>query len=389
MSSWDESTEQGRASLGIAERFYDAVTQPDAWFGAVSSLLASFGGKTALLVLDSPDGLQPITMPGFTDVAQRLYAEHYHKVDLWTLAARRLEATAPDVYCLLGQDVVPVEVFEESEAWQDFSRHHIGAFHLIGAGFKVGSGAQAILGMHRPRDDGAFAPSDIRRLHPLLPHLSNALFLARRFDAAENLAAAGFAALEQHSAAIAIIERGRGILFANGAMERLAATGALHLRREDGTALPGRRARLALRRATDNETFSRLVEHATRLGAGGAMQLPLVGEDRCLEVLVMPLPKRLSPRSSAVGAFDSGRVLVIVRDHARPVALQADLLQSLYGLTAAEIAVAHTLLGGRSPEAVAGERSVSIPTIRTQVRQILQKTGARSLRELEAILRAP
>ena len=67
VSSWDESTEQGRASLGIAERFYDAVTQPDAWFGAVSSLLASFGGKTALLVLDSPDGLQPITMPGFTD----------------------------------------------------------------------------------------------------------------------------------------------------------------------------------------------------------------------------------------------------------------------------------------------------------------------------------
>ena len=54
-------------------------------------------------------------------------------ITIWTLAARRLEATAPDVYCLLGQDVVPVEVFEESEAWQDFSRHHIGAFHLIGA----------------------------------------------------------------------------------------------------------------------------------------------------------------------------------------------------------------------------------------------------------------
>lgn len=375
--------------LDIVERFYDAVTQPDAWLGATSSLLGSFGGKTAFFFLDGPDGVRPVAFPGVSDLALRLYAEHFHKVDLWTLAARRLAGTEKDAFWFLGQDAVPAKVFEESEAWQDLSRTHIGAFHLIGSGFKVGSGTRAILGMHRPRDDEPFAVAEIRRLRPLLPHLSNALFLAHRFDAAENLAAAGFAALEQHSAAIAIIERGGALLFANAAMERLATIGALQLRPEFGTALPGRRAQLALRRSADNETFTRLVERAARLGAGGAMQLPLAGEDRCLEVLVMPLPKRLSPRSSAVGAFDPGRALVIIRDHARPVGLQADLLQSLYGLTAAEVAVAHGLLGGRSPEAVAGERGVSLPTIRTQIRQILEKAGLRSLRELEAILKAP
>ena len=65
------------------------------------------------------------------------------------------------------------------------------------------------------------------------------------------------------------------------------------------------------------------------------------------------------------------------------------MLKALFGFTDAEVSVAQSLIGGRTAEIVAAERGVSVSTIRTQVRHILEKAGVQSLRELEAMLAAP
>jgi DNA-binding CsgD family transcriptional regulator len=66
--------------------------------------------------------------------------------------------------------------------------------------------------------------------------------------------------------------------------------------------------------------------------------------------------------------------------------LVAPALQQLFALTAAEAGVALALAAGRSAEEIAAERSVSLPTVRTQIRQILEKTGAMHLRDLGRLL---
>jgi DNA-binding CsgD family transcriptional regulator len=48
--------------------------------------------------------------------------------------------------------------------------------------------------------------------------------------------------------------------------------------------------------------------------------------------------------------------------------------------------VALTLAAGYSAEAIAGERGVSLPTVRTQIRQILAKTETLHLRDLVRLL---
>ncbi len=377
------------AELSMAERFYAAATDPSVWSEACAALAADFVSGSALLCFDTNSAVMPIALPGFSDTAQRLYAEHYHKIDPWTAAARRLGQSKERPYSFLGQEHVPTSAFEESEVWQDFSRHHLGAFHLLGAGFRMDDGSQAILGLHRPRDAVAFDHAERHRLDSLLPHLRNALFLAKRLDAAESIAALGFAALERIASGIAIVDRQRSVVFANAAMERLAAAGHILLRPEAGNALPGRRALLSLLRRADQARFIELVEWASRLGAGGAMRPGGIEDEPRLLLLVMPLPQRMSPWGGGGRILDPGRVLVILRDGAHPAALDGDTLKALYGLTDAEAAVARSLLGGRSAEAVAEDRGVSMPTIRTQIRQILEKTGARSLRELEGLLAAP
>jgi DNA-binding CsgD family transcriptional regulator len=78
--------------------------------------------------------------------------------------------------------------------------------------------------------------------------------------------------------------------------------------------------------------------------------------------------------------------LVLIRDPADGPVLAEQTLQQLFALTAAEAGVALALSVGRSAEDIAVERRVSLPTVRTQIRQILEKTGAQHLRDLVRLL---
>lgn len=375
--------------LELIERFYGAVTSPGAWNDTHAALVAHFGGTAATLFLDGSNTIVPIAFPGFSDEALRHYADYYHKADKWAEFARGLTPGQGEGSCFLSHDIVPAAEFEESEIWQDFSRLHVGAFHMMGSTFHVDGGTRVLMGLCRPRDAIAFEPADTHRLHVLVPHLRNALFLTHRLESAESIAKAGFDALENLAAGIAIVDRARQIVFANTAMERLAIAGDLFLRPDEGAARLGRRVRLSLAGSLDQGRFATLVEQTACGGAGAAMRVGHAEGERRLVLFVMPLPCRLSPRSSGGRIIDPGKVLVIVRDHGHPVALKGEILKTLFGFTDAETAVARSLIGGRSAEAVASERGVSLATVRTHIRRILEKADIQSLRELEPFVAAP
>jgi DNA-binding CsgD family transcriptional regulator len=99
-------------------------------------------------------------------------------------------------------------------------------------------------------------------------------------------------------------------------------------------------------------------------------------------VLVAPLPTRLHPAMALAPSL----ALVLITDPADGPVLDAQALQQLFALTAAEAGVVLALAAGRSAEDIAAERGVSLPTVRTQIRQILEKTGALHLRDLVRLL---
>ncbi len=57
-----------------------------------------------------------------------------------------------------------------------------------------------------------------------------------------------------------------------------------------------------------------------------------------------------------------------------------------YGATRAEVGVAEALLEGRSPDEIAALRGVSITTVRSQVRHLLEKTGAGRITKVVILL---
>jgi DNA-binding CsgD family transcriptional regulator len=53
-----------------------------------------------------------------------------------------------------------------------------------------------------------------------------------------------------------------------------------------------------------------------------------------------------------------------------------------HGVTSAESAVLAALCNGASPRQIAGERGIALSTVRTQIQNIRQKTGARNIGDL-------
>ena len=84
--------------------------------------------------------------------------------------------------------------------------------------------------------------------------------------------------------------------------------------------------------------------------------------------------------------FAKGYALLVLNPINSKTNPSADLLRSLFDLTAAEANVARKLAAGETVENVAEDGDVSINTVRTQIRKILEKTGAKRVPELVSMI---
>ena len=299
-----------------------------------------------------------LAMPGYSQTALRLYADHYHTVDLWA----RLGRLRPSLHAVLGRDHVPEDEFERSEVWNDFAREHVGAFHLLGAAFSLGDGAGACIGLHRLRDQGSFETGERAWLDGLLPHLRSALRLERRLRAMAVTTSLASALLDRLADGLVVARADGTVLLGNAAAVALAGKDG-PLRLGDGRrpiAAAGREAALALRR---------LVRQAATGGPGGAVLLPRE-QGPGVAALVTPLPAGFLPDQP-----HRGLALVLLTDLRGGAPDAGRILREIYGLTPAEAALATALAAGRRATEIAEARGVRITTVRTQIRTLLDKTG--------------
>jgi len=94
------------------------------------------------------------------------------------------------------------------------------------------------------------------------------------------------------------------------------------------------------------------------------------------------VPVAVSPLSTTDRSQKHGLTLVIL---GRVSPCQRASLQAYaraFGMTASEVRVAIGLLGGESPEEIAVAHQVSIYTVRTQIRCLLEKSGSSTVRAL-------
>lgn len=351
---------------------YETALAPELWPGWYSMAAAAFGASSGMTLVQSMNngGVDLLGTHNFGADGLRLYAEHFHKSDLW---AQRM-ATRP-MRALLSADICTDEEFANSEIYTDLGRQHgNGAFYVVGSVFPVGAEV-AVIGFHHTRPSGPFARSHAQALDRLLPHFRQALRVRARLKEAEQRSSSLQALIDsvQHGVALATLDG--AVLHANVAAQEL-------LRQQDGLSLAAG-GRLVASRPTETNALRALLAGCAAPTGGGALSMPRPSGARPFEVLAVPLStvnrRDVPQRASAI---------VFLHDPEGGAEPLPGMLASLYRLTPAESRLATELLGHLTLGEIAERRDVSVATLRSQLKGLFGKTATNRQSELIGLLTA-
>jgi DNA-binding CsgD family transcriptional regulator/PAS domain-containing protein len=241
--------------------------------------------------------------------------------------------------------------------------------HGLGAVLPTQGGLMT-LGIQWNASGGAFYPGAITTLDGLMPHLRRLAEGRSLLDRSRRRAEAAEALIDSMAAPIIETDANGLILFLNAeAQEVLAANDGLMIRAGTLTAMA----------SMDARALSQAFQSAAAGGGagGGVLQIERARSDK---------PWRVTVTTHQPHPGSPARALVMIADPGRQSGGLADTARSLFGLTASEGDLAMRLLNGQSPDEAARDRKVSIGTVRTQIKSIMAKTGARRQAELVLIL---
>ena len=170
------------------------------------------------------------------------------------------------------------------------------------------------------------------------------------------------AGLDMLAAGVLLVDRHRVILYANEQAERLLARG-------DG--LFCHHDRLLAIEPDEDDAIGHLLAGlpiASTLEVSRGRGMTISRATGVFPYSLMAYPFRQGPE---------GRWMLFVTDPMREDAGLCESLSALYGLSDAESAVAAAISNGRDLRQIAVDRGSSVETVRTLLRRVFDKTGAR------------
>ncbi|MGE3249309.1 MAG: helix-turn-helix transcriptional regulator [Hyphomonadaceae bacterium] len=247
-------------------------------------------------------------------------------------------------------------------------------------------GAKAAVGalmIYSGENQETFTAADIDIMRRLRPHLVKALELQARLGASKSMLQAAGSVIDRATNALWLLDRRGRILFANATALELQRT-SLCAPHGSNLHFAGAAADAMLQSAIAAASACAVVSAAHN---HGAFLVHVAEHKRPLSVLVAPLSaETVSAFLANVIAQPCVAVSVAVR--APDLRSKLVLIKDLYGLTDAEARVFATLADGDSPRQAAEKLGVSVWTIRTQLKAIMDKTDCRSQRELILLVSA-
>jgi DNA-binding CsgD family transcriptional regulator len=229
--------------------------------------------------------------------------------------------------------------------------------------------------LQRTPQQPAFTRADMALLNRLTPHLQRAIQMRQRLADVQFSQQLSAASLDVLAMPTMVVNEFGMVAHANRSAQRLLSgrrelwleSGHLHNRSQAVT----HQLNLEITKAIQ----------ASRGSAGEAPGVVLVPRSgrKDLLLLVSPLPLSETARMR-------GGALVVAFDSEQQPQTRPALLQQLFGLSEAEAALAISLCGGLTLEQVSAERGTSLHTVRSQLKNIFNKTGTGRQADLVSLL---
>jgi DNA-binding CsgD family transcriptional regulator/PAS domain-containing protein len=306
--------------------------------------------------------------------ARAAYADHWIR---HCPRARALSAAPAGVHDVAN--LVALSEWRSSRVWNNWGKRSGAGYHVLAATLgREGDSVNCIF-FHRREESAPFTTGDRALLEAAFPDLVRAVTAEARLSAArqgpEEAARRGLEAMVD---GVALFDATRRLVFANGALRRMAAL-------NDG-----------LRLGADGLDFD---DPAQRLSWSRALTAALAAAEGRLGLLesagtlAIARPSARAPfllRALPVlpGEFAGGfrGAMLQIADGARRNRPSGSLLGRMFSLTPAEANLAGALAAGRSMKEHAARRGVSLETARSHMAAIRRKTGCRSQADLAALL---
>lgn len=359
--------------LGLIETLYQAVLHPEALENFCSALNSATTSHLGAIFLQ--DYLRPggkyLASCGFDQALTERYDRDFAgKNILMGLAERNMR---PGLVCV-SDDYITASEWSKAEYYNEFVKPQDG-FHVAGGCIAYEHGVSAMITFGRSRSAGPFDSSQLDLIRLLLPHLRNVLELQRRVGFLDLRSEIGWQIVDRLQFAVLCVTEAMLICFAN---ER--ARGLMTVR--DG--IFERAGRLTAMDRRDSERLNRLCAQCARQEAprGGAVCIQRKVHRPALTGYVCPIDFRDTPP----GLFERPIAIVILTDPSHEPDGIEEALRVYFGITPAEARVAMRIIRGMSLKGIADDLCVSVNTVKSQLKQLMHRTGTTRQSEFVACL---
>lgn len=365
-------------SPSLIENIYEAALDPAQWSSVLSEIRDHLGANAySLFTLANEEGQKPELLTSNIDPEwSRAYREHWWQHDQWVEGAvgRGLMAPAQTVS---GNMLVNPEAFAKGTWFNEALKpQDLGDLLSTTLWSHQSDTQKVILSFYRsPRAD-LFGNREVEHLEQLSSHLRRALKLTMTSVRQSEEFQKQTSILDGLIHPVLILDDQRKILSVNAAAERLIGNPAC-------PALNIRGNRLVEIGERSTPSLEQAIQEATDL-MGHPIPMAFVmttseGATISGSVRVMKLKQ---PPTVNFRLEGQNRFMVQLEWTETPAPESLILFGDLFGLSPAELRVFNLMMGEHPPQAIADQLGISLPTVRTHLQRIRQKTGTRRYGDL-------
>ncbi|AFM17592.1 DNA-binding protein with HTH domain [Mycolicibacterium chubuense NBB4] len=354
----------------LVSGIYAAAVSPEDWQAAIRDIHRALGGTGGSLLVGDPRGMsfQNSTLPAA--VLESYVAEGYYRLD-YVLAA--IEQGPVGVVRTGPEVVVANRDPDFYVGWMRPNELEDGLFVRLSDGPR--SSHLLVLSPTSPFG----TPERVKLMSGLVEHLRQALRTQGRLEALSDRAVETAGALESVRHGVVVLARDGLVVNYNSAAERIFRT-------RDG--LMTRSGRLAGNAAHFDRELSLAIDNAltgthSTIRTGSSLTCPRPSGKRPYVIHVSP-----SHRRNADEPLRRPMALALIIDPEDEPEPDHRLLQRLYHLTRAEADIAIRVLHGAGLKEISEQLSISLPTVRTHLQHIFDKTDTHRQAELVRLLLA-
>jgi DNA-binding CsgD family transcriptional regulator len=238
----------------------------------------------------------------------------------------------------------------------------------------------------RARQAPAFVHDDYQPLSTIAGHIIHVLSMIKQYQMLRLSSLACENGLDALNSGVLLLDDANRVLYANGHIERFFKPGGALFSRQDGMHPASAEERNRVLNALDS-----VRRNARPQGLSIAYRHP-GGQEIYRAILnIAQVPAESEPctgdeSSLGIAAAFGARLQVQITCHDEQESVTPAQLGQIFGLTQAEGRLAHALSSGLSVDEFASESRISVSTARTQLRNVLLKTGQNRQQDLVRLL---